>query len=235
MIFDFAAERFFRDHVDHRAGRTFAVQHRGRTAQHVDAFHRPVVHGEGHGAGAAVHANPVIQLHDRALADKATGRVRRAAVARGAVIGDAGGACHGILDAAVAAGANPFAAQAFDAGRGFETVEVQARTGAGGGLEVDVFGIDFRCGNARGRQHQGRGGVIRMRVVDRQQAKAGKKVLVHRGSESLISRGVPAASWRRVMELKCICYTVTMVFWLILASQYSQGSISRISDASCCL
>ena len=188
-----------------------------------------------YGTRAAVHAYAVIELHHRAFADKAPGRIGGAAVARCAGVADAGGACHGVLHTAIATGADLRARQAFDAGRGFETVEVQARTGAGGGLEVDVFGIDFRCGNARGRQHQGRGGVIRMRAVDRQQAKAGKKVLVHRGSESLISRGVPAASWRRVMELKCICYTVTIVFWLILACQYSQGSRSRISDASCCL
>ena len=73
----------------------------------------------------------------------------------------------------------------------------QAGACAGGGLEVDLFGIDFRCANGRGRQHQGGGGVIRMRAVNRQQAEAGKQVLVHRGSESLIPRSVPAASWRR--------------------------------------
>ena len=71
------------------------------------------------------------------------------------------------------------ALKAFDAGRCFEAAEVQARTGGGGGLEVDVLGIDLRGGDGGGRQHEGRRGVIRMGAVDHQQAKAGKQVLVH--------------------------------------------------------
>jgi len=235
MVLDFTAEGFFRDHVDHRAGGTFAIQHRGRAAEHVDAFHRPVVHRERYGACAAVHANPVIQLHHRTLAHKAPGRVRRTAVARCAGVADACGTGHGVLHTAVTTGTDLRTGQAFDAGRCLEAVEVQARTGTGGGLEVDAFTIDFRGGNTRGWQYQGRGTVIGLGAVHRQQAEAGKKVRVHRGSESLISRGVPAASWRRVMELKLLCYTVTLISGVILAFNYSNGSGMRLSDASCAL
>jgi hypothetical protein len=114
-----ATKRFFRDHVDHRACGAFAIQYRGRAAQYVDAFHRPIVNREGHGACAAVQAHAVIQLHDRAFADETPGRVGRAAVTRCAGVADAGGAGHGVLHAAIATGPDLRAGQAFDAGRGF--------------------------------------------------------------------------------------------------------------------
>ena len=126
VVFDGAGKGLFRDHVDHRASGAFAIQHRGRAAQYVDALHRPVVHRESHGACAAVHAHAVIELHHRTFANKAPSRVGRAAVARRAGVADAGGAGYGVLHAAVAPGADLRAGQAFNAGRGFEAVEVQA-------------------------------------------------------------------------------------------------------------
>ncbi|MNK89019.1 hypothetical protein D3C87_1090120 [compost metagenome] len=117
FVLDRAADRLLLHHVHHAADGPLAIHDRCGAAQHLDAVYRPRIEREGHRAGGHVHARAVQQLHDRALAGEAARGQRGAAVARGRIAGDAGGAGHRLAHALVAPRADGLAVEHFYAGR----------------------------------------------------------------------------------------------------------------------
>ncbi|CRS04285.1 hypothetical protein PAERUG_P48_London_17_VIM_2_01_13_03830 [Pseudomonas aeruginosa] len=173
VVADLAGERLLRHHVDHRAGGAFAVQHRGRAADHVDALDHPRIAGEVHRAHAGVQARAVEQLHHRCMAAEAARREAGTAISGGADEADAGAAGNGGLDAGVVASANFLAADAAGARRGVQGAEAQARTGTDRSGEVDVVEFGGILANADQLAGQGEGGFLGFGEGGRYQQQAG--------------------------------------------------------------
>ncbi|GJD94416.1 hypothetical protein OCOJLMKI_1618 [Methylobacterium iners] len=130
--------RLLGHHVDDAADGAFAEQDRGRAAQHLDAIDVPGVERIGDGARADIEPGAVVELHDRVQAGKAARGVGRAAVARRADGGDAGGVlgdCVG--DVVLAALADLLAWDDLDAGRRLQRREVQPAAAAAWRSEVE--------------------------------------------------------------------------------------------------
>ena len=173
VVADLAGERLLRHYVDHRAGGAFAVQHRGRATDHVDALDHPRIAGEVHRAHAGVQARAVEQLHHRRMAAEAARREAGTAISGGADEADTGAAGNGGLDAGVVASANFLAADAAGARRGVQGAEAQARTGADRSGEVDVVEFGGVLANADQLAGQGKGGFFGFGEGRRHQQQAG--------------------------------------------------------------